>query len=166
MPIYHLGFDDTDSLKMGCTTYIAALLIERLYKRSRFIDYPNLIRLNPNVPWKSRGNAAICLRFESDCGAEELLELATEYVENYRDRDDPKNQPGIAIFQADAIPDELQTFGKRALSEVVSIDEALKVIEGCSVKYRMIGGRKGHHRRVGGYRQYTKWGSYFRVGGL
>ena len=143
MPIYHLGFDDTDSLKMGCTTYIAALLIDRLYRRSRFIDYPNLIRLNPNIPWKSRGNAAICLRFESDCGAEELLELATEYVENYRDRDDPKNQPGIAIFQADAIPDGLQTFGKRALSEVVSIDEALKVIEGCGVKYRMIRGGRG-----------------------
>jgi len=47
----HIGFDDTDSPKGGCTTYIAALLVEKLSIMSvSFMDYPNLIRLNPNVP--------------------------------------------------------------------------------------------------------------------
>ncbi len=143
MPIYHLGLDDTDSLKMGCTTYIAALLIDRLHKESRFVDYPNLIRLNPNIPWKSRGNAAVCLRFESDCDADELLGMATEYAEKYRDREDPKNQPGIALCQADTVPAELQTFGKKALSEVIPIDDALKVAKANEVKYRTIRGGRG-----------------------
>ncbi|MCX8169597.1 MAG: hypothetical protein N3D72_00745, partial [Candidatus Methanomethyliaceae archaeon] len=73
MTLYHLGIDDTDSLKFGCTTYVAALLIEELIKYSKFIDYPNLIRLNPNIPWKSRGNGAVCLRFHSDMSEKEIL---------------------------------------------------------------------------------------------
>ena len=61
----HIGIDDTDSIRKGCTTYIACLLMEELEKLNvKFIDYPNLIRLNPNVPWKTRGNGALCLRFE------------------------------------------------------------------------------------------------------
>ncbi|MEM2588428.1 MAG: tRNA(Ile2) 2-agmatinylcytidine synthetase, partial [Candidatus Bathyarchaeia archaeon] len=61
----HIGFDDTDSPRKGCTTYIAALLVEKLEKLGvSFTDYPNLIRLNPNVPWKTRGNGALCLRIK------------------------------------------------------------------------------------------------------
>ncbi len=143
MPIFHLGLDDTDSLKMGCTTYIAALLIDKLQNGSTFVDYPNLIRLNPNIPWKSRGNAAICLRFESDCEAEELLEIAEEFVEEYRDRGDPKNQPGIAICQSETVPAKVKEFGKEALSGVLSIDDAKKVAESYEIKYRTIRGGRG-----------------------
>jgi len=28
----HIGFDDTDSTRKGCTTYVAALLLEKLEK--------------------------------------------------------------------------------------------------------------------------------------
>lgn len=143
MPIFHLGLDDTDSLKMGCTTYIAALLIEKLLKGSEFVDYPNLIRLNPNIPWKSRGNAAICLRFRSDCEGNEILETAMKYAEEYRDRDDPKNQPGIALLEAKTVPEEIKEFGNRALSEVLSIGEAKNVADMCRVKYRTIRGGRG-----------------------
>jgi tRNA(Ile2)-agmatinylcytidine synthase len=63
----HVGLDDTDSPQGGCTTYIAARLVERLLEiGTRFVDYPNLLRLNPNVPWKTRGNGAVCLRVEID----------------------------------------------------------------------------------------------------
>ena len=61
----HIGFDDTDSPNGGCTTYIAALLVEKLSNMgASFTDYPRLIRLNPNVPWKTRGNGALCLSIE------------------------------------------------------------------------------------------------------
>ena len=50
--ILHIGVDDTDSPKGGCTTYIAALIIESLSKLNvNFLDYPTLLRLNPNTPW-------------------------------------------------------------------------------------------------------------------
>ena len=52
----HIGFDDTDSPKGMCTTYLAYRLINLLKKEHvNFLDFPNLIRFNPNIPWKTRG---------------------------------------------------------------------------------------------------------------
>mgnify|MGYP000906271590 CR=1 FL=1 len=63
----HLGIDDTDSNEGMCTTYLTTLILEELMKKNIIMtDYPNLIRLNPNIPWKTRGNASLCLRFKSD----------------------------------------------------------------------------------------------------
>jgi len=77
----HIGIDDTDSTRNGCTTYIAALLVEKIEKlKARLIDYPNLIRLNPNVPWKTRGNGALCLRFKFK---EELEAEIRQHVEKH-----------------------------------------------------------------------------------
>ena len=74
----NIGFDDTDSPRGGCTTYIAALLVERLHELgASFLDYPELIRLNPNVPWKTRGNGALCLRIKCE---ESLLDEIKECV--------------------------------------------------------------------------------------
>ena len=72
MPGIYVSFDDTDSLDGMCTTYLATLLIEDL---SEFdvIGFPRLVRLNPNVPWKTRGNAAICLAFGEGQGKRFLV---------------------------------------------------------------------------------------------
>ena len=53
----YLGIDDTDSKLGMCTTYLAAVLAERL-SGFGLADYPRLIRLNPNIRYKTRGNAA------------------------------------------------------------------------------------------------------------
>jgi tRNA(Ile2)-agmatinylcytidine synthase len=142
MALYHLGIDDTDSLKQGCTTYIGALLVERLIKTSKFIDYPNLIRLNPNIPWKSRGNAAICLRFMSDEDITEILSDAANLVEENRDKKDSKNQPGIAILGGQ-VPQIVKDLGRRALWDVVTPTEALDVALKANVKYELIRGGRG-----------------------
>src|SRR3989442_10221594 len=60
MPLY-LGVDDTDSLRGMCTTFLATELVRAL-RAWDLIGYPRLVRLNPNIPWKTRGNGAICLR--------------------------------------------------------------------------------------------------------
>ena len=55
-----IGIDDTDSRSGGCTTYVMYRLIERLIEYGYGIcGYPRLVRLNPNVPWKTRGNGAV-----------------------------------------------------------------------------------------------------------
>src|SRR3990172_7712735 len=56
-----LGVDDTDSLRGMCTTFLATELVRALSGWD-LVGYPRLVRLNPNVPWKTRGNGAICLR--------------------------------------------------------------------------------------------------------
>jgi tRNA(Ile2)-agmatinylcytidine synthase len=55
-----LAFDDTDSPEGMCTTYLAALMLEE-FSDLDLLGPPRLVRLNPNIPWKTRGNAAVCL---------------------------------------------------------------------------------------------------------
>ena len=54
--VLHIGFDDTDSLRGSCTTHLATLIIHEIFDQVSFLDFPNLIRLNPNIPYKTRGN--------------------------------------------------------------------------------------------------------------
>lgn len=142
MPLYNLALDDTDSLRMGCTTYVGSMILKELIKRARFVDYPNLIRLNPNIPWKSRGNAAVCLRFQSDLLASEILDLAISMTERFRDKNDEKNQPGIALHEGE-VPEELKQFGRRALYEVIDLGEAMRIAERHKIKYQIIKGGRG-----------------------
>jgi len=62
VPPTYLSVDDTDSLDGMCTTYLATLIVEDLSDYD-LIGFPRLVRLNPNVPWKTRGNAAVSLAF-------------------------------------------------------------------------------------------------------
>ncbi len=57
-----VAFDDTDSLESMCTTFLATEMIKALGVYD-LIGLPRLVRLNPAVPWKTRGNGALCLRF-------------------------------------------------------------------------------------------------------
>ncbi len=57
-----VGVDDTDSLRGMCTTFLATEFVRELTSRYDLIGYPRLVRLNPNVPWKTRGNGALALR--------------------------------------------------------------------------------------------------------
>ena len=177
MVFFHIGFDDTDSLKSGCTTYVAALLIEKLAKEAIFVDYPNLIRLNPNIPWKSRGNAAVCLRIESKRSIEEIIEIATFVVEENRDREDPKNQPGIAVLEGE-VPLVIKEFGKKALYDVLSLEGAVQLSAQAGIVYRLIKGGRGlvgaiaaigntlemdHTFELAVYRKKSLWGKRRQV---
>ena len=138
----HIGFDDTDSPRMGCTTYIAALLVERLHKiGATFLDYPSLVRLNPNVPWKTRGNGALCLRVKSNEDlVEEIVETVIDTVEKHADLDDDGTDPGVVVlFQK--IPTEVEAFAKRTIQNVVKMEEALKLVR--IFKAEAVGFKKG-----------------------
>ena len=139
----HIGFDDTDSPRMGCTTYIAALLVEKLCKLGvSFMDYPNLVRLNPNVPWKTRGNGALCLRIQCDKDfKEEIMEMVVDAVEKNSDLDYAGTDPGTVFFFHDHIPSELKTFAKRAIQGIVKMEEALKLIK--KFRAEAVGFKKG-----------------------
>jgi tRNA(Ile2)-agmatinylcytidine synthase len=56
-----VGIDDTDSSAGFCTTYLAYRVACDLRRDLKVLPYPRLVRLNPNVPFKTRGNAAVCL---------------------------------------------------------------------------------------------------------
>ncbi|MDH5787785.1 MAG: hypothetical protein OEZ40_05785, partial [Candidatus Bathyarchaeota archaeon] len=95
----HIGLDDTDSTRKGCTTYVAALLVEKLLTLgAEFVDYPNLVRLNPNVPWKTRGNGALCLRIRYEGKFQnEIKETVVNTVEECSDLECENTDPGIVF---------------------------------------------------------------------
>jgi len=112
----HIGFDDTDSRKGGCTTYVAALIIEKLRRLGvSFTDYPALVRLNPNVPWKTRGNGALCLRILcEDQLQDKARELVVETVEKEAELNDRGTEPGIVFLKGD-VPSEIKAFAERTI---------------------------------------------------
>jgi tRNA(Ile2)-agmatinylcytidine synthase len=65
----YIGIDDTDSRKGMCTTYLALELVKEFQNELDLIGYPRLVRLNPNIPWKTRGNGAVCVRLGTGKGA-------------------------------------------------------------------------------------------------
>jgi tRNA(Ile2)-agmatinylcytidine synthase len=127
MVTLHVGIDDTDSPRTGCTTYVASLIVSKLRSLgTSFVDYPNLIRLNPNVPWKTRGNGALCLRFKCDeADVIKVKEITVDLVEKNSDLDHPGTEPGIVFFSGWSVPDRLSAFSKQAIQGIVKIKDAL-----------------------------------------
>jgi tRNA(Ile2)-agmatinylcytidine synthase len=126
----HIGFDDTDSTRQGCTTHVAALLVEKLEKMgATFLDYPSLIRLNPNVPWKTRGNGALCIRIECDEALEpEIKEKTVSLIETHSDLNWKGTDPGIVFLPCQQVPGELTAFAKEAETGIVTLKQALQLI--------------------------------------
>lgn len=61
----HIGIDDVDTPKGGCTTHFAYTFLRKLFDDVpglELLDYPNLVRLNPAIPFKTRGNGGVALR--------------------------------------------------------------------------------------------------------
>jgi len=129
----HIGLDDIDSTFNGCTTHITYLIVKELLKLSNhieFIDYPNLVRLNPSIPFKTRGNGAVALRIKvreslKDTVVNLIVNMVREYVSSY----DVKvgSEPGIAINEGD-VPEVLVKLYLKALTDYVHIDYVRNVI--------------------------------------
>ena len=127
----HIGLDDTDSTKGGCTTYLTAVLIEQLKKFNvEYIDYPGLIRLNPNVPWKTRGNGALCLRFKYPTEFEDQIkETAMELWEEHSAKQEKGTDPGIVLYKSARISEDLKAYAKKTETTVVKLKEATALIQ-------------------------------------
>ncbi|MDS0282444.1 tRNA(Ile)(2)-agmatinylcytidine synthase [Haloarcula onubensis] len=98
-----VGLDDTDSRETGmCTTYAAAELAERIRDAGGRVERLLLVRLNPAVEHKTRGNAALAVHTDLDADRATALVRATL---DLAQTDDPKTNPGAVV--ADCDPDEV-----------------------------------------------------------
>jgi tRNA(Ile2)-agmatinylcytidine synthase len=132
-----IGIDDTDSPRGMCTTYLGAVLIRRLLARGFGLTGARLIRLNPNVPWKTRGNAAISLEVEGDPGI--AFEMACGCVEDLADLPAEGTEPGVAVSETKPPV----AFYHRALRSFCEIGEALEVLDAAGAMYRGWKGGRG-----------------------
>jgi len=129
--VMHIGLDDTDSKRIGCTTYIAALLVEEMERlNATFLNYPSLVRLNPNVPWKTRGNGALCLRIKHASEIDyKIKETAINLIEEHSDLASKGTNPGIVFFQNKKIPEEIKFFARKAIIGIVTLKEAMRLVK-------------------------------------
>ncbi len=127
-----LGIDDTDSKKRMCTTYLAAVLVKTLQNYG-VKGYPRLIRLNPNIKYKTRGNGAVAIEIEADEDqAMGIMDVVVREVEEMAELDDPETNPGIVLLSH--IPPEVEEFSERVVRDIVTIKEAVDLAK----KYGMV----------------------------
>ena len=144
--------DDTDSTTGGCTTYVARTIIQKITKKYEIIGYPRLVRLNPNIPWKTRGNGALCLRvgklggkikrkigeidrqdvfcsltFTKELDENQQKDLATivkETVDTLACIDDGNTNPGYVLLLKKPDVDLYQ----KAVTKIVTLDEVQVIL--------------------------------------
>ncbi len=122
-----IGIDDTDSREGMCTTYLASVLLERIPGK---VGLPLLVRLNPNIRYKTRGNAALALRAQQWGGIEKTV---LETVEEMAALESQNTNPGVVFLEErEVTPDlkgELRRFSLRAVREVLEVSEAKRILE-------------------------------------
>ncbi len=126
-----VGMDDTDSPKGMCTTYLATLAIERLENEGfKIVGFPRLIRLNPTIPFKTRGNGAVSFLVElEDSRRDEVIDIVREVVEENAELKHERTNPGVVFVDADGdVLNYLSKFAIKAVRDVVLLDEALFII--------------------------------------
>ncbi|MEM2636979.1 MAG: tRNA(Ile)(2)-agmatinylcytidine synthase, partial [Candidatus Korarchaeota archaeon] len=117
-----IGLDSTDSPEGGCTTYTLAVLIKEVIARKigKITEWPRLVRLNPNIPFKTRGNGAVALSLETQ-EKELLWNTILEVIEETG----RGNNFGLVMFSD--IPEKAHTIYQNALHTIVPVDEAIEV---------------------------------------
>lgn len=97
-----VAVDDTDSVKGNCTTFLATEIINELSDFD-LIGLPRLVRLNPAVPWKTRGNGSLVMRFGHGIGAKKKIgEIEGRDLFSYDECDD--NEPDYNEIMKRLIP--------------------------------------------------------------
>ncbi len=119
----HVGIDDTDSKEGMCTTYVGAVCIRRLKDCARLLDHPKLIRLNPNCPFKTRGNCSISFSVETE-NPREVKRIVLETVEELAEKD-PSTESGVVFVERGL--ERLRAYARRVVRELVSLEEAEKL---------------------------------------
>ena len=140
--VIHIGFDDTDSLKGGCTTYLALAIISEISEYCTFLDYPRLIRNNPNIPWKTRGNGSIAITaeiFKKDIEIvkERILDKINEHYQ-----EDENTNPGFVLIRG-TIPREIEEFSLVALTKNLTIEQAENLAKKTCYYYYKKGNGRG-----------------------
>jgi tRNA(Ile2)-agmatinylcytidine synthase len=131
MPVLHIGIDDTDSKKGMCTTYIGAIIVEKMKElKANIVGYPKLIRLNPNCPFKTRGNCAISITIVIENNKLLLAKRTVlESIKNLAEINDENTNPGVVFYKGSNLPFPLKNFSKRVINDIVTIGEAEKLAD-------------------------------------
>jgi tRNA(Ile2)-agmatinylcytidine synthase len=154
-----IGIDDTDSRERGmCTTYLAARVAAHVREAGGAVDRQVLVRLNPAIEHKTRGNAALAVH--TDLDAERGLAIAREAVGTLAAIDDPRTNPGIVVAPDGAVPEPVAEFARQAVRERLELDGARRLIESAGYHHAGWGesrGLIGALAAVGAWAAFEEW---------
>ena len=139
-----MAVDDTDSSEGMCTTYLLTEIIRRT--GLDVIGFPRLVRLNPNIRYKTRGNGALNVELGKGSGQptsigqidgkdvfsykegvfdgdrEDLMSVVKDIVDEFSVVSDSNTNPGIVV--SEGRPDD--GLYRKALNEELSLDSVEK----------------------------------------
>lgn len=137
-----IAIDDTDSREGMCTTYALSEIIAR--SGLDVIGFPSLVRLNPAIPYKTRGNGALSVNLAKGRGTpfrvgklgtedllgypgiedeperEDLLAIGREVAVDLSVSDEPDTNPGVVVSEGH-FPEQ---FYWKAVRRILTIPEA------------------------------------------
>ena len=136
--LFHLyvGIDDTDSVSGMCTTYICSVILDRLKDCGYKVDGPpQLIRLNPFAPHKTRGNGAVSFKMvlKSKKESKKAKNIILQMVEGLSVMDDPRTNPGLIFYEGKITP-ELKNYALKTIRTIVKQEEAENLAEKLGVE--------------------------------
>jgi tRNA(Ile2)-agmatinylcytidine synthase len=161
-----IGLDDTDSRERGmCTTYAASRVAERIDREGGAVDRVLLVRLNPAVEHKTRGNAALAIHADVDPGRG--FEIARDVIANSAETEDPRTNPGlvVAAHRPEEVPDAVAAFARHAVQDHHERAAAERLIDDAgyeSVGWKNARGKIGALAAVGAWATFEEW-TYERI---
>ncbi|MFC6837009.1 tRNA(Ile)(2)-agmatinylcytidine synthase [Halomarina ordinaria] len=161
-----VGLDDTDSREQGmCTTFVAARLAERLRERGR-VERLLLVRLNPAVKHKTRGNAALAVHTDVDPAT--AFDVAYETVDEAAVVDDDRTNPGLVVLPDDPDDDTpvdgrdaLAAFARAAVRDHLTIADAEALVDHAGYRSASWGDGRG---RIGALAAAGAWAAWRQSG--
>jgi len=161
-----IGLDDTDSRTRGmCTTYLAARVAEAIVDAGGQVTRTLLVRLNPAVEHKTRGNAALAIH--TDLSVTEATALAVDHIDSLAVDADSRTSPGLVVADDDpeTVPDAVADFAARAMGDQLSLATAVDIADAAGYEYRgwagasdVVGrGRIGALAAVGAWAAFDEW---------
>ncbi|MEM2419007.1 MAG: tRNA(Ile)(2)-agmatinylcytidine synthase [Candidatus Hadarchaeales archaeon] len=140
MALLHAGIDDTDSKRGMCTTYVGAVALRRLEGLAEPVGYPKLIRLNPNCPYKTRGNCSIGFTVRTEA-PQRVKQTVLRTVEELSEKEEG-TEPGVAFLEGE-VPPLLREFSKKVVREMVELEEAEGLAREIGAEVHKFGGGRG-----------------------
>jgi tRNA(Ile2)-agmatinylcytidine synthase len=152
-----IGIDDTDSKNGMCTTYLCAVLVDELRKYGE-VSIPRLVRLNPCIPFKTRGNGAVSLEIKVVTGKGEVVkELVKSRVCEFSELKEEETNPGVVFIGDTALramsrggSDEkiermlkLKNFYETAVRDVLKIEQAYTLLSELHFDYFGLKNKRG-----------------------
>ena len=142
------------------------MIIEQLTRLYDLIGFPRLVRLNPNIPWKTRGNGAMAIQVGKGCdqkirigesngksiwasltliedvsqdNKKHIREIVKTVVEEHARMDDEQTNPGFVLLNNQPDYQLYQT----AVTDIVSLKTVITFLESCNADYEGYNNQRG-----------------------